>query len=518
MILVTQWSGTNEPVKATACVPAQQRKTYLSLVLLGVALYLYLNLYALPVTPFLLSDDQVTLWMHGQQMLHGERIYQDFFQYTPPGTDLFYFAVFKILGARIWVTNMVVLGLGIALSLVCFHIGGQIMSRRMAALASALFVTVIYSRRLNATHHWFSVLLVMCGVAVVLERRNLSRILVAGLCLGLASFFTQTHGVVAAAAFSVFLIWERFVIKTSWRNLITQEGVLALSFGAAVGAVYSYYLVAVGLERLWYFQVTYVTKYLVSGPSSPLVGLASSSGWREAVLVCEVLLVCLLLAVIYPALLVASWRRRSSDSFTNERIRIALLGLVGLFLLLEVLSSPNWLRLYAVSMPGIILLVWWIGRARLRVYGLGLLCVGTGLLALGQIASRQFQRLTVGELRGGRVAASPPVYEKFRWVNEHTTAGEPFFQATWPGMYVPLDLWNPTFLDVADNPTPEYVQKAIRQLEAKRVRYVMWAPFLNDLNSNPIRTDHLRPMRAFLNQNYERIHVFGDQDEVWQRK
>lgn len=52
MILLTQWSGTNEPVKATTCVPAQQRKTYLSLVLLGVALYLYLNLYALPVTPF----------------------------------------------------------------------------------------------------------------------------------------------------------------------------------------------------------------------------------------------------------------------------------------------------------------------------------------------------------------------------------------------------------------------------------------------------------------------------------
>ena len=90
MILVTQWSGTNESVKATACVPAQQRKTYLSIVLLGVALYLYLNLYALPVTPFLLSDDQVYFWMHGQQMLHGERIYQDFFQFTPPGTTLPY--------------------------------------------------------------------------------------------------------------------------------------------------------------------------------------------------------------------------------------------------------------------------------------------------------------------------------------------------------------------------------------------------------------------------------------------
>ena len=410
------------------------------------------------------------------------------------------------------------LGLGIVLSLVCFHIAGKIVPRRMAALASALFVTLIYSRRPNATHHWFSVLFVMCAVAVGIERRDLTRIAVAGACLGLASFFTQTHGAVGAAAFAIFLLWEQFATKASWGNLITKEVVLALSFGAVCASVYAHYLVAVGLKQLWYFEVTYVTKYMVSGPSSPLVGFVGSAGWREAVMVCEVGFVCLLLAVIYPVLLVASWRSRFSDSFTNERIRIVLLGLVGLFLLLEVLSSPNWFRLYTVSMPGIILLVWCIGRARLRVYGVGMLCLGTGLLALGQTTSRQFQRLTVGELRGGKVAASPPVFEKFRWVNEHTTAGEPFFQATWPGMYVPLDLWNPTFLDVADNPTPEYVQKVIRQLEAKRVRYVLWSPRLNDLNSARTWTDQLRPMRAFLNENYERIHVFGDQDEVWQRK
>ena len=40
--------------------------------LLGVAAYLYVNLFALPRTPFLLSDDQVYFWMYGQRMLHGE--------------------------------------------------------------------------------------------------------------------------------------------------------------------------------------------------------------------------------------------------------------------------------------------------------------------------------------------------------------------------------------------------------------------------------------------------------------
>ena len=85
-------------------------------VLLGAATYLYLNLFALPNTPFLLSGDQVYFWMDAQRMLHGERIYLDFFQFTPPGTDLLYAALFKLFGPRVWVTNAAVLALGVARS------------------------------------------------------------------------------------------------------------------------------------------------------------------------------------------------------------------------------------------------------------------------------------------------------------------------------------------------------------------------------------------------------------------
>jgi len=42
--------------------------------LLGSTVYLYLNLFAFPATPFLLGGDQVYFWMHAQRMLHGERI------------------------------------------------------------------------------------------------------------------------------------------------------------------------------------------------------------------------------------------------------------------------------------------------------------------------------------------------------------------------------------------------------------------------------------------------------------
>src|SRR5262249_40844860 len=136
--------------------------------LASAAAYLYATLFRLPATPILLSGDQLFFWMHGQRMLHGELPYRDFFQFTPPGTDLFYFAAFKTLGRRIWVLDVVVLVLGVALCGVCFEIARKILPSALAALATLLFVALIYSRLLNATHHWFSILAIMIAVTTLM--------------------------------------------------------------------------------------------------------------------------------------------------------------------------------------------------------------------------------------------------------------------------------------------------------------------------------------------------------------
>lgn len=51
-----------------------------------VSLYLYLNLFSLSNTPFLLEGDQTFFWTYAMRMLQEERVYRDFFQFTPPGT------------------------------------------------------------------------------------------------------------------------------------------------------------------------------------------------------------------------------------------------------------------------------------------------------------------------------------------------------------------------------------------------------------------------------------------------
>src|SRR5271156_3068731 len=88
----------------------------------AVSLYLYLNLFTFSNVPYLVEGDQTWFWTYGIRMLQGERVYRDFFQFTPPGTDLFYLGLFRAFGPEIWVTDVAVIILGIALCWICFNI------------------------------------------------------------------------------------------------------------------------------------------------------------------------------------------------------------------------------------------------------------------------------------------------------------------------------------------------------------------------------------------------------------
>jgi hypothetical protein len=136
--------------------------------LFGAAAYLYVNLFFSPRVPFLLNGDQIYFWTYAQSMLDNARAYQDFFQYTPPGTNFVYFSLFRLFGPNVWVTNAVVLVLGIALTWLCFSLSMEVMQQRSALLASAVFLVFLYGKMLNATHHWFSVLLIMAAVKVLM--------------------------------------------------------------------------------------------------------------------------------------------------------------------------------------------------------------------------------------------------------------------------------------------------------------------------------------------------------------
>jgi hypothetical protein len=211
--------------------------------------------------------------MNARRMLQGERIYVDFFQFTPPGTDLLYLGWFRLFGPHIWVTNAVVLVLGVVLCWLCFRISKWIMEPAQAFLAAWLFLVLIYGKLLNGTHHWFSLLAAMAAVAVTMKARTPARIVIAGILLGLASFFTQTRGPVVALAIAAFLVWENYRDGGTWPNLLRRQALLFVPFGAALLILNGYFIATTGISRLWHFQITYVRQYMVSGWTTHSLGL-----------------------------------------------------------------------------------------------------------------------------------------------------------------------------------------------------------------------------------------------------
>jgi hypothetical protein len=215
------------------------------------------------------------------------------------------------------------------------------------------------------------------------------------------------------------------------------------------------------------------------------------------------------------------WRERRNPS-SLDTDRIALLALVGLALLIEVAQSVNWLRVYCVAMPGLVLFVWILGRAKLWAYIGGLIWAAVLCLAFLQTWARHHHGYATVELPAGRAAAASQTYEKVIWLMQNTKSDQRFFQPGWPGLYLPLGVNNPVYLDGLardDQTRPQYVELSIRQLRDKQVRYILWSPRLDFPDScKPPETYHLNEFREFLHSHYRRVWTFSDQDEVWERK
>jgi hypothetical protein len=491
-------------------------------VLIGSCLYLCANLFALPGTPFLLGGDQALFWMNAQRLLHGELIYRDFLEFTPPGTDLIYLGAFELLGTRIWVPNLVVLVLGIILCWLCFHIARLIMRPAHAALATALLLVLDYGKMLNGTHHWFSVLAVMGALAALLRARTPPRIVMAGILLGVATFFTQTRGPSAAVGIGAYLIWERFQTQQSWSTWLRHELLLFLPLVVTWGALSSYFIAKLGFGQLWYFQVTYVLQYVTTGPNDLSIGSPEVLAWLKRPTGILFLLVYLTLPIVYTLSL---WKCRqrlrvpnSSDAVLVDAQGVMLLAFVGAAMYLEVAQSPNWIRLYCVATPGIILLVWLLTSAvtdTLRGYATTVIWTGLIWIAAHQTWSRHVQETVMEDLPAGRIATTALTGEKLAWLARHTTPGQFLFEARWVDVYLPLALRNPVFTDMLEgghNSRPEFIDFSMRQLEAKRVQYIIWAHRLES-PAYPFAK-----FREFLTERYQRVLTFPDQDEVWERK
>ncbi|WP_263358124.1 hypothetical protein [Acidicapsa ligni] len=492
---------------------------YYILVAFGCVVYLYFNLFASHGVPILQSGDQVYFWMGAQQLLNGQVIYRDFFQYTPPGTDLIFAAFFRFLGITIGATNIVVMVFGVIFGCVCFSISRKLMKPELAALTTGLFMVLIYGKVLTATNHWFAAIFVLLAVRVSMERANTERIAASGALLALAAFFNQAHGGAALIGFSAFLLCRNVRARQTAAETIKLVALLLMSFTLMLLLLNAYYIVTVGIERLWYCLVLYVFKYLTHY-TPPALGLPTLALTTRAIPgLAPYLAVYILVPIVYGIALWQCWRSRKRDSFPWNQV--ALLALVGSSLLLEVAVSITWLRLFAVSLPAVVLAIWAIGALpALRRPMVVALWIALSVVAIRQIAvKRAFNSVQI-ELPGGRCTTTTEAYGKLHWLAEHTHRGDFLFQAGWPGVYIPLQLRNPIYMPTLarwDTLRSQDIASSIQQIQAKRVRYVLWKQTLDEGCEFSACQDQLSPFRAYLKSSYTLVQVFADGDTVWEK-
>ena len=471
--------------------------------------FLYLRTFVWPGTPQVAYGDETVFFGHGIRMLHGQVPFRDYFAFVMPGTDLFYAGAFGVLGVHAWVAQAFVILLGGAIAGVLVWMSRKVLSGAAVFLPALLFLTLDFDVNKDATHHWYSTLLVLAASGVLLGGRSLRRILGAGALCGLAAVFTQSEGLLGLIAIAVYLWWTG-----DGRQRLMELAALGLPFAVIVGGMLGYYVREAGFGAVYFGLVTFVFRYFPAFRAHrlgayfmqvpPHHGLADVGRFVPYVFI----------HVLVPfAYLFCLWRLFREKAVMERRIweRLVLINFVGLALFAAIASAASYHRMCMVAAPATIVCVWLAAGRGMRclLWGVGLVT----MVALPVQTQRHWRGIL--DLPTGRAAfLDRQEYEEFRWFAENTRAGEGFFNG--PQITFVMGLENPTALDHVTGvkfTRPEQVAGVIRALEDRRTPIVVMNTQGDEAGGVG---DNLGPLREYLAKNYRVVKVFPGM-QIWER-
>lgn len=515
--------------------PGVADSRFLTAIVVGLsALFIYPQVFILPGTPIVANGDQAIYLHHAARMVDGEMIYRDYDHFTLPGTDVFYATLFRIFSVRAWIPQATLVALGAAMVWLIVLVSGKLMSGAAVYLPALLFVTLPFSSYLDATHHYFSLVAVTGALAIVLEARSGARLFWAGVLIGIATFFTQSMALVGAG-FAVFLLRERDRGKQAWIALAKKEASLGAGFVVTLTACMAYFVREVGLKKIVNFTVVFVVKYYPADwYNNWRVYLAGRPRlfheWTEWFDLPAFALIHLIVPLIYILFVVYAFKRAAISG--ELRRRLVLINLTGLVMFLTVASAPAYSRLYVVSPPALVLLVWLLARfskvpfskvpsSKVSRMVLRFAWVGVFTMLLARPVVAQVRWKAFLDLPTGRTAFFKPIlYDKCQWMAERARPFDYFFGDHLIAFALRLrNAGRVPYLSPTEYTRPEEVADAIHGIEMHRVRFVSWYRGLDhsrDLARHP-EGDHLAPLRAYLQANYHVAEIFFNGDKIWER-
>jgi hypothetical protein len=488
--------------------------------LLVSGIFVYLQVFVLPATPRAAIGDQSIYLHNAARMYAGQLIYRDYDHFTFPGTDVLYVVLFNLFGVKAWIPQMMIVLVGVISTWLSIKIATKVMHGPSVFLPGFLFLTLPFTSYLDATHHLFSVLAATSALAVLIEERTMTRLGGAGVLWGLGTCFAQSS-VLGPLALCLFLVWEHHRKKEGSRLLLKKEGSLLASYAATVASFNAYFVWKTGFRQFVYYTFTFVAKYYPTDESNTwrtyMVGRPSVHNCVNWPDLPPWVAIHLLIPLVYILFFVRYWRERRLRP-QEPWERLMLINITGLCLFLTIAAAPAWNRLYTVSLPALIMLVWFLNSSfRLEQTLLRILWVTVFVLAIARPIVTQTRWKAFLDLPTGRTAFfERGPYEEAKWVLERTHPSDYFFGDQLIGFE--LKLRNPSrvaFLTSYDSTRPEEVQDVAQGLEEHQVRFVSWDSGLD--NSFGAEGNHLAPLRRYLQGHYHVAEHFANGHAILER-
>jgi hypothetical protein len=480
----------------------------------------YWRSFVFPHVPILPGGDQLDFVVAGSRIVAGELPYRDFFEKLPVGSDLTFALLIKWFGLYTWIPGLVMDCLAAAIVFLMTLVARRLMRGPVIVLPGLLLAGFVLPGSLDATHHWFSTLVAVGGMLVLLDGITSTRVAAAGALCGFAACFTQTAGAAVAAGFAGYLAWRTRQKHAPLGEWLCKSLLLCGAAAAVFAIANAYFIWAAGLHRWLFCVVIYPLRYFTAPAVNNWRVVEYDFQWHHGLgrwisfpfLYATVPLVYIVF--------VLELRRQCRKAANEPWDRLALVALTGFLLFLSIAPLPSVKRLSTVSPLAMVLLVWLFNRPDKTASRMKAILGGLAFaLAIAAPVYSQTRQRAYLDLPAGRTAFLDPVqYDEYRWVLSHTHPGQYFFGM--PPMYLPFHLLNPTAVegfDPSEYTRPEEVLAGVKALSAHPVPLMILR--LREQYLLPVRSpsDHHESFRKYLLQNYRLTRTFPNGDGVWER-
>ena len=506
--------------------------------LLFVITFLYLLLFKLPFFPIYQEGDQLIFVDDASRMLQGENIYRDFFQFTFPGTQLFYCFLFLIFGVKYWVLGFSVILTGALSFWICLRISKRLIDGPYTYLPAVIFA--FFGLRwfgLDGSHRVFSPLFILIAVWLLLRSGNYLHLGLAGLFCALSSFFTQQRGFAGLAAIVCFLLADNYARGWKWKKYLTESLTVVAAFIVSLASMCAYFVANTGFEKFIDATLIYPTLYYKYFEHNNLQAFwfFIKSSFAPGARIGEfapILFYSLLVPLSIIGFFAVFWRHRRQHEWRFWRGPM-LLGITGFFLLITT-SAPSAMRLFNISIPALILFIWILDRLNIfkernRLVARAIVAV-TLLISIMLIVRFQMRRdyIEITTDRGDVRTISDEKSSRYLWLQKHTKPGDYILETPDPYVYFLLGLKHASRYSQffpTEYTRPEFVSGTVECLEKNKPRYIVWINDYNKPASQRVSGDNLGPLSDYITASYDSTGPvypvssdFYSEIQIWERK